>query len=145
MQSGKAGAQLSPPKKNGPLESGDGAIAATTEKNVKNGDKVYLITYSLTNGGEPTEEVVTNLDIRESYVFIEGRGSFTPYTFGKDVFANERDARVAIGEKLRKKADSLRAQLKRVEAMVAKNAAQVGATAEPGAAKKRPAAKKAGA
>ena len=82
---------------------------------VKAGQRLWKSKYALTGG---IEEVVSCADVSHSgYIRLEGHG-WNLFTLGRDVHATREEA-VSAAEAMRvKKLNSLRKQIKKLEAMV---------------------------
>lgn len=78
---------------------------------MKSGQHVWLVKYALTDG--VTEEVVKSTSA-DKYVFLECN-SWNIYTVDRDVFADYGDALKAAETKRKKKLDSLRKQIAKLE------------------------------
>lgn len=81
---------------------------------VKAGQRLWRSKYALTAG---IEEVVSRADVsRPEYIRLEGHG-WNLFTLGRDVHATREEA-VSAAEAMRaKKLNSLRKQIKKLEAM----------------------------
>jgi hypothetical protein len=79
------------------------------------GARMFLVKYALSEG---IEEVTLNegCSTRDDYVYLVGR-SFWSFKVGRDIFAERTDAEKAADALRLKKVESLKKQIKRLEAM----------------------------